>query len=71
MKFKKSIILLGLLLTSTFILANQITLTKVTSTEYVDVVVLLKPGVEVNFPNLIVTHQYSALNGFSARIPAV
>ncbi|MCF2144713.1 MAG: S8 family serine peptidase [Candidatus Heimdallarchaeota archaeon] len=71
MKLKKSIILLGLLLTSTFILANQITLTKVTSTEYVDVVVLLKPGVEVNFPNLVMTHQYSALNGFSARIPTV
>ncbi|MHA1743657.1 MAG: S8 family serine peptidase, partial [Candidatus Heimdallarchaeota archaeon] len=71
MKFKKSIILLGLLLTSTFILANQITLTKVTSTEYVDVVVLLKPGVEVNFPNLVMTHQYSALNGFAARIPFV
>jgi len=71
MKMKKSIILLGLLLASTFVLINQQALARTTDTTFVDVVVLLKPGVEVNLPNIAFTHQYKALNGFAARIPAV
>jgi hypothetical protein len=69
MKYKKTIVILGVLIASTFIGITQFNTTQQTNVEFVDAIVLLQPGVEVDFPFLEFAHNYASLNGFAARMP--